>query len=216
MPVQHLSPLAIEGHRSSGTGTPDHPIRIATRRAAGLHPDGWTAQLRDEVTGFFDGLAEEWHTRTSPERTAVVIDALSRGLGAVGVVSGMAVEVGSGIGTYSSLLAERFSPVVAVDLSQAMLTLAASRSALRVRADGASLPIRNASAAAVVLINAFLFPQEVNRVLSSGGALIWVNSSGAETPIYLPVEDLLARLPGEWTGVASRAGQGSWCVLRRA
>src|SRR5262245_2257575 len=121
MSVQHLPPLAIEGHQSSGTGGPEHPIRIATRRAAGLHPDGWTAQLRDEVAGFFDGMAEEWHTRTSPERTAVVTDALSRGLGAVGVPTGMAVEVGSGIGTYSSLIAECFSPVVAVDLSQPML-----------------------------------------------------------------------------------------------
>jgi len=44
---------------------------------------------------------------------------------------------------------------------------------------------------------------------------VWVNSSGEQTPIYLSVDDLIARLPGEWTGAASRAGEGHWCVLRR-
>jgi len=126
------------------------------------------------------------------------------------------VEVGSGIGTYSSLLVERFATVVAIDLSLAMLKLAPIGPALRVQADGARLPLRNASAAAVVLINAFLFPAEVDRVLSPSGALVWVNSSGEQTPIYLSVDDLVARLPGEWTGTSSRAGEGHWCVLRRA
>jgi hypothetical protein len=67
-----------------------------------------------------------------------------------------------------------------------------------------------------VLINAFLFPSEVQRVLSAAGVVVWVNSSGEQTPIYLSVEDLVARLSGEWTGSASRAGEGHWCVLRRA
>ena len=82
--------------------------------------------------------------------------------------------------------------------------------------DGARLPIRDGSAAVVALINAFLFPNEVERVLSRGGALVWVNSSGEQTPIYLSVDDLVARLPGEWAGRSSRAGEGHWCVLRRA
>ena len=30
-----LSPLDIPGHESSGLGSPDHPMRIMTRRAAG-------------------------------------------------------------------------------------------------------------------------------------------------------------------------------------
>jgi ubiquinone/menaquinone biosynthesis C-methylase UbiE len=190
-------------------------MRIATRRAAGLDARGWTGELRDEVEGYFDSLAEEWHTRTSPQRTAVVRDALVRGLDAVGSPGGLAAEVGSGIGTYSGLLADRFKTVLAVDLSLAMLRRAPGGPAHRVQADGARLPIRDASAAAVVLINAFVFPTEVDRVLSPEGALIWVNSSGANTPIYLSVEDLLARLPGKWTGISSQAGEGRWCVLRR-
>ena len=191
-------------------------MRIATRRAAGLDDRGWTGELRSQVEDYFDGIAAEWHTRITPQRTAVVTDALARGLDAMDVPAGPVVEVGSGIGTYSSLLAERFATVVAMDLSLEMLKLAPRGPAHRVQADGARLPLRDASAAAVVLINAFLFPAEADRVLLPGGALVWVNSSGEQTPIYLSVDDLVARLPGQWTGTSSRAGEGHWCVLRRA
>jgi hypothetical protein len=214
--IRHLPAAAIEGHHSSGMGGPDHPMRIATRRAAGLDEEGWTPDLRDRVAEFFDGVASDWHTRSSPQRTAVVQDALSRGLGAVAVPVGLALEVGSGIGSYSSLVAEHFATVVAVDLSLSMLKLAPVAPARRVQADAARLPMRDGCAAAVVLINAFLFPAEVERVLSPGGVLVWVNSSGAGTPIYLSVEDLVARLTGEWTGTTSEAGEGYWCVLKRA
>jgi protein-L-isoaspartate O-methyltransferase len=213
--IQHLPPLTIDGHQSSGAGGPDHPMRIATRRAAGLDRGGWTGELRDYVRGYFDDLAIEWHTRTSPQRTAVVRDALERGLSGVELPVGAAIEVGSGIGAYSSLLAERFDTVLAVDLSLTMLKLAPIEPAHRIQADGARLPIANMSAAAVVLINAFLFPEEVERVLSPRGVLVWVNSSGEQTPIYLSAEDLVASLPGEWAGTSSRAGEGHWCVLRR-
>ncbi len=191
-------------------------MRMATRRAAGLDAAGWTGELRQQVEGYFDGLAGEWHTRTSPQRTAIVMDALARGLGPVDSPSGLAVEVGSGIGTYSNLLAERFATVLAVDLSLAMLQRAPIGPAHRAQADGAALPVGDSSAAAIVLINAFLFPAEVERVLSPDGALVWVNSSGEQTPIYLSADDLVAALPGEWTGISSRAGEGHWCVLRRA
>jgi hypothetical protein len=55
----------------------------------------------------------------------------------------------------------------------------------------------------------------VTRVLVPDGVILWLNSSGEQTPIYLSPEDLLKSLPGEWTGAASRAGEGHWCVLRR-
>jgi SAM-dependent methyltransferase len=213
--IQYLSAIAIEGHQSSRSGTPDHPMRIATRRAAGLDPGGWTSDLRAQVAEFFDGLAGEWHTRASPERTAVVMDALTRGFDPLHVRRGLAVEVGSGIGTYSGLLAQRYSSVLAIDLSLAMLKQAPAKPAHRVQADAAKLPLRDASADAVVLINVFLFPAEVERVLSRDGALAWVNSSGEYTPIHLSAEEVIAALPGAWAGLASRAGQGTWCVLRR-
>ncbi len=216
MIIQHLPPVAIDGHQSSSPGGPDHPMRIATRRAAGLLGDGWTDDLRKEVKTFFDGMAGEWHTRTSPERTAIVIDALTRGLAPLQAPASLVVELGSGTGAYSGLLAARFARVLAVDLSMAMLAAAPSGPAHRVQADGSSLPLPGKCASAVVLINAFVFPLEVDRVLAQDGAVVWVNSSGERTPIYLPVEELVAQLPGSWTGVASRAGEGSWCVLRRA
>ena len=78
-----------------------------------------------------------------------------------------------------------------------MLKLAPTRPAHRVQADGARLPLRDSSAVAIVLVNAFLFPEEVERTLSPGGALVWVNTSGEETPIYLSVDDVVAQLPGE-------------------
>jgi len=190
-------------------------MRQATRRAAGLHQGGWTGELRDEVQGYFDNLAGEWHTRSSPQRTAVVVDALVRGLDLLEPAGGVAVELGSGTGTYSSLLAERFATVLAIDLSHAMLRQAPIGPALRVQADGARLPVADGSASAIVLINAFLFPAEVERVLLQDGVLVWVNSSGEFTPIYLSVDDLVAALPGEWTGSWSQAGEGHWCAIRR-
>lgn len=214
--VVTLPPIEIEGHQPSGVGGPDHPMRIATRRAAGLDAGGWTGELRTEVARFFDGLASEWHTRTSPGRVAVVRDALVRGLDSSGAPRGLVVEVGSGIGTYSPLLAERFKQVLAVDLSMEMLKLAPATPAHRVQGDGARLPIRDGAADAMVLINAFLFPAEVQRALASDGVLLWVNSSGEHTPIYLSADDLVAALPGRWSGVASRAGEATWCMLRRA
>jgi ubiquinone/menaquinone biosynthesis C-methylase UbiE len=152
-------------------------------------------------------------------RALASLDAVDyRGAGPFGpaaVPAGTAVEVGCGIGAYSNLLADRFATVVAADLSLAMLKLAPRGPAHRVQADGARLPIRDSSAAAIVLINAFLFPEEVERVLSPTGALVWINTSGEQTPIYLSVDDVVAQLPGEWTGAASQAGEGHWCVLTR-
>lgn len=191
-------------------------MRIATRRAAGLEKGGWTDALAGDVANYFDGMAGDWHTRTSPERNAIVADALTRGLGEVGTPEGLAVEVGSGIGTYSGLIAEHFRPSMAVELSMEMLKLAPEAPAHRVLADGSRLPLADASAAAVVLINAFLFPDEVARVLVPDGVVIWVNSSGECTPIHLSVEDLIKALPGTWNGATSRAGEGLWSVLRRS
>ena len=73
-------------------------------------------------------------------------------------------------------------------------------------ADSGLLPISDRSADAVIAINAFLFPHEVARVLRVGGNMIWVNSSGERTPIYLSTEDVVAVLPFHVEGRESRAG----------
>lgn len=211
--IDHLPTLDIAGHEPSVAGGADHPMRVMTRRAARLEEPPWDAAARAEVGALFDQLAPEWHTRSSPERTAVVTDALERGDIGRRVT---ALEVGAGIGAYSGLLAERFDRVLAVDLSIEMLRLAAGEPGLRVLADGSRLPVANGSVDAVVLINMLLFPDEVDRVLAPGGCVVWVNSSGESTPIHLPPDDVVAALAGEWTGVAGRAGVGLWTVLRRA
>jgi SAM-dependent methyltransferase len=189
-------------------------MRIMTRRAAGLHAGPWDDEARAEVAQFFDALAPEWHTRTSPARDAVVADALERGLDREG--GDVCVELGSGIGAYTPALAARWRRVLATEVSIEMLRLAPPAPGHRVLADGSRLPLAAGAADAVVLVNCFLFPAEVDRVLAPDGVVVWVNSSGAQTPIYLPPADVAAALPGAWEGVESRAGVGIWCVLRRA
>lgn len=213
--LTELPAIAIEGHQSSGLGSDDHPMRIMTRRAAGLLEPPWDDQARFEVAMFFDHLAPEWHTRTGPTRDAVVADALARGLPADLGVGDVCVELGSGIGAYTPKLAGRWRQVIAAEVSLEMLRLAPADVGHRVLADGARLPLVSGAADAVVLVNCFLFPAEVERVLAPSGVVVWVNSSGGETPIHLPSEDVAAALPGPWTGVRSQAGLGLWCVLWR-
>lgn len=212
--LEELPAVPISGHEPSGLGSDDHPMRIMTRRAAGLTPDAWDDQARLEVATYFDALADEWHTRTSPQRDAVVADALERGLPGGGV-GDVCVELGSGIGAYTPLLAERWRRVLAVDVALEMLLRAPGAPGHRMLADGARLPLRAGTASAFVLVNCFLFPEEVDRVLAPDGVVVWVNSSGPETPIHLPASDVVAALPGRWTGVHSIAGVGTWCVTRR-
>jgi SAM-dependent methyltransferase len=85
----------------------------------------------------------------------------------------------------------------------------------RVQADAFRLPLPDAVADAIVLVNALLFPREMARVLAPDGALVWVNSLGDRTPIHLSADDVERAMPGGWTGVAAEAGWGTWCTLRR-
>lgn len=211
--IQRLPDLEIPGHHPSQPDGAGHPMRVMTRRAAGLQGPPWDRRARAEVAELFDGLAPEWHTRTSPQRTQVVRDALARGDVGTG---GTALELGSGTGTYTGMLAERFQRVVAMDLSIEMLGLAAGEPGHRVLADAHRLPLTDGSVDAAVLVNMLLFPDEVDRVLARQGCIVWVNSSGEATPIHLMPDEVAQALPGSWTGTWARAGTGLWTVLRRA
>lgn len=211
MTLTALPDLEIDGHAPSQPQGADHPMRIMTRRAAGLADPPWDAQARLQVAALFDDLAPEWHTRTSESRTQVVLDALDRG----DVGGDTVLELGSGIGAYSRSLADRFRRVVALDLSIEMLRLAADQPGLRVLGDSAALPLPDRSVDSVVLVNMLLFPYEVDRVLTERGTVVWINSSGESTPIHLLPDEVAAALPGRWAGVTSRAGIGMWAVLRR-
>lgn len=186
-------------------------MRRVTREVA-FDPGGWTPERQAKVEELFDGLAPEWHTREAPGRYDSLLDALDRG----GVPTDRpAVELGSGIGLSSPLLAERFDHLVAMDLSIEMLRLAPPDAAPRLQADSARLPLADGSLAVALLVNMLLFPAEIDRVLAPDGVLVWVNTSGDRTPIYLPADDVVAAMGDGWAGVASEAGTGTWCVARR-
>jgi SAM-dependent methyltransferase len=203
--------LPVEGEEPEPVG-PDHPMRVVTREVAS-GADRWTRQRAAEVNHLFDELAVEWHTRDRPGRLAPVVDALERG--GYLATDGLAVELGSGTGIATETIAARLPRLIAVDLSIEMLRLASGR-APRVRADGAHLPVADGVIATLLLVNMLLFPAEVDRVLATDGALVWVSTVGSNTPIYLSAEEVDAALPGDWDVVASEAGRGTWCVARRA
>ena len=216
--VSTLAPLDLPGHTPSVPGANDeHPMRVMTRRAAGIEGPPWGPDAAEETAGLFNSLAPEWHTRESADRMAIVADAFDRGFDALRdpTTPDAALELGSGLGTYSGLVTQRFSLTVSVELSQEMHRRAHRTAACRVLGDGSALPIATQSLGAVVLINCFLFPTEVDRVLAPGGTLVWVNSSGESTPIHLTTAEVAGALPFEVNGLESRAGIGTWCALRR-
>jgi SAM-dependent methyltransferase len=189
----------------------DHPVRAVTRSVA-ADETFWTPSEAASITERFDELAPDWMNRLRPEEFVGLPDALRRGHMDP---SALCLEVGSGTGFGTVHLAAHFRHVVAMDISAGMLALAPPEPAPRVRADGASLPLRDDSVDVVALINMLLFPSEVDRVLRPGGAVLWFNTLGVRTPIHLPVEEVAAALPGRWTGVASEALWATWSVLRR-
>ncbi|HEX2700111.1 MAG TPA: class I SAM-dependent methyltransferase [Acidimicrobiales bacterium] len=197
-------------------GRPDladdrRPIREVTRQVA-FEPGGWFPERAARVAALFDDLAPGWNERPSAGRFEAVDDALARG---GPFPAGTSLEVGSGTGVVTSRLAEHLSPLVAVDLSAGMLAHAPTRT-MRVRADASALPVAAGTAAVVALVNMFLFPHEVARVLVPHGVLLWVNTLGDATPIHLSASDVEAALPGGWDGVHSSAGWGTWAAFRRA
>ena len=207
----HLAPTPgsmLEGeHEVFGS---EHPMREVTREIA--FGGEWTAEMRVRVAGLFDDLADQWDGMRTADRYDTLDDALDRG----DVGDGRCVELGSGTGLGTARLAPRFGSVVAVDLSAGMLRHAPPELAHRVHGDSSELPVRSGAVDVLVLVNMLLFPSEVDRVLGADGALVWVNSYAEETPIHLPADDVVAALPGDWIGTASRSGSGTWCVLRRA
>jgi SAM-dependent methyltransferase len=187
----------------------DHPMRRVTREVA--FDGGWSPGRAARIGELFDGLAPGWTAEhDQPARRAVLLDALER----APLPTGRCVELGSGTGLATGELASRYRPVVAVDLSAAML--AGASTGLRVRADSAWLPLRDGAADVAVLVNMLLFPAEVDRILAAGGALLWVNTLGDQTPIHLSPAEVLRALPGRWDGVTARAGTGFWLACRRA
>lgn len=191
---------------------PDHPMRTVTRQVA--FEGGWSSGRAAKVAGLFDGLADGWaETRGDPVRLAPVGDGLDRGGFDLG---GSWLELGSGTGFGTRVLAPRVGAAVAVDLSAQMLANAPGDVAPRVRADASRLPFPDDRFDGILMLNMLLFPDEVDRVLAPEGRLLWVNTLGDRTPIHLSAEDLLKALPGRWSGVTARSGAGFWVSAGRS
>jgi SAM-dependent methyltransferase len=186
------------------------PIRELTRAIA-MDRGAWTPERAAQIASFFDAQASGWRDRDAPERHEALLDALARG----GTFPrGWCLEVGSGTGNATADLQQVFRDVVSLDLSHQMLRLATVKGR-QVQSDASALPIRTGSAAVVALVNMFLFPAEVTRVLADDGVLLWVSTNGDQTPIYLPPAHVLRALPGTWDGITSEAGWGTWVTARR-
>jgi SAM-dependent methyltransferase len=180
--------------------------RIATEGA-------WRPDVAGVVAGFFDGLAAKWNDHYSVRRFDPVADALQRG--GVGA-GGTCLEVGSGTGQLTPLLAAHFGTVVSIDLSAAMLAQAAGSPGTRLRCDAARLPFAGAVFDAAVLVDTFCFAAELARVLTPDGVVVWVNLLGQDGPLYVGAADIAQVLPGDWGGAESTAGWGTWAVLQRS
>jgi len=186
-------------------------MRELTREIA-MDRDAWTTERAAQITSLFDASASGWRDRDVPERHDALEDALARG---GPFPRGWCVEVGSGTGNTTADLQQAFHDLVSLDLSREMLRLAAFRGP-QIQSDASALPFRARSVTVIALINMFLFPTEVSRVLADDGIVLWVSTNGEQTPIYLPPADVLHALPGTWDGITSKAGWGTWLTARRA
>ncbi len=199
------APSTVEPPAFAG---PDHPMRKVTVGVA--FDDAWDATRSAKVANLFDGMAQEWAARSeTPERMAVIIDALER----AELPDGTWLELGAGTGSPTPLLQARNSTIICSDLSAEMLTNNPTDSP-KVRCDGAAVCHPDDSIAVVVLVNMLLFPNEMARILAPDGVLLWINTLGPQTPIHLPASDVLAAMPGQWVGTTARAGSGFWMAAR--
>jgi SAM-dependent methyltransferase len=175
----------------------------------------WTPELAAATVLDYERLAPGWNAERGGYRRLPVADALARG---GPWPAGVCLELGSGTGLITPLLATVWPMVVGLDLSPAMLGRAPA--GRRVLADSSRLPVADGVAACVVLADSPLFAAEVVRVLAPAGVVLWSNALGPDAPYHLPtatVRDALSAFSSNgFHAVESLAGWGSWAVLRRS
>ena len=180
-------------------------------RRLAMRPGTWDRQEAAAMRAGFDAVAAGWDDSRGGYRRPVLADALARG---GPFRPGRAVEIASGTGLLTPLIAQVWPEVVAVDLSGGML--ARSAASCRIQADAARLPLAGGRAAAVVIGDGPLFAAEAARVMAAGAVLVWSNALGDGAPFFVPVEVLTGAMTAAtgrpWDAVCSQAHWG-WAVL---
>ena len=195
--------------------------RVATR-AVVASPALWRV-FRRPLRAQFDRMAPSWENRRGPEALAALEAALER----LARAPRRALDLGTGTGKAARLLARRFpdADVTGVDLSPAMVEEARRLlpSALDGRvsfavADAAALPFPDGAFDLVVLLNMIPFFDELGRVTTRDGSVVFAFSSGPETPIYVPARTLRRRLSplGFVTFAEVAAGGGTVLLAERS
>ena len=184
-------------------------------RRLAMRPGTWDRQEAASMRAGFDGAAADWDDSRGSYRRPVLADALARG---GPFPPGRAVEIASGTGLATPLIAQVWPEVLAVDLSGGRL--ARSAASCRVLADAARLPLADGCAAVGVIGDGPLFAAEAARVMAAEAVLVWSNALGDGAPFFVPVpvlaEVMTAAMGRTWDAIHSQAHWGSWAVLRPA
>jgi ubiquinone/menaquinone biosynthesis C-methylase UbiE len=194
--------------------------RVTTNLAV-RNPRLWRL-LRPLMRRQFDALAPVWESMRMEDSLAPY----EAGLQALDSPPARALDLGTGTGAGAFAIARRFpeAEVVGADVSTGMLAEAERQlpEDLRARvtfqrADASGLPFADGSFQLVAHANMIPFFDEVARVLAPGGHALFAFSSGATTPIYVPMEKLRAELePRGFTDFAEfNAGRGNALLARK-
>ncbi|HVC86411.1 MAG TPA: class I SAM-dependent methyltransferase [Gaiellaceae bacterium] len=153
--------------------------------------------FRRPLTRNFDRLAPVWDaTRVDRRRLQVMRTALE----ALPDPPARVLDVGTGTGAIARLAAELWphAEIVGVDAAPGMVAEArrlASTDRERYEvADASALPFADASFELVTLNNMIPFFDELARVTAPGGLVAVAYSSGAQTPIWVPLERIRSGL----------------------
>jgi SAM-dependent methyltransferase len=191
--------------------------RLATRSVV-ARPALWRV-FRGPLRAQFDRLAPSWEARRSPAPVAAALEYVDGSPRRI-------LDLGTGTGIAARVAAEHFAEaeIVGVDLAPAMVEearrLLPNGLARRLRfevADAAALPYPDGEFDLVLLVNMIPFFEELARVTARDGQLLFVWTSGPETPIYVSTAILRERLPplgftrlGEFA-----AAEGTGVIVRR-
>jgi SAM-dependent methyltransferase len=187
-----------------------HPCRVWLQRILNdeSDEDAWRG-----LGAAYEEMAPEWGSWVASQ--SHYLDPISDALTRIGRVE-HAVEIGSGTGEATGLVAAQARLVLAIDSSPAMIARSPSMSNVRwILGDARSLPIDPGWADLVVGLNAVPSFREIDRVCAPSGRVLWASSFGPDTPLYVEPERFVHMLGPEWVGTARRVGFGEWCVAER-